>query len=276
MGKKLIVLLIAVVFAMAGASAEISNVEYQFVIEENGNTIVGMTIEGSGTFDMYLQEDVSEVRVEGGLYALEGNLLSVGIGNAKRTVVLYKTSLLTSKSGEDWVFFSELMNNESNIIRVAMPKNTITTETSQNAVIESGEFVKLRWENIESVELEYHFPPVFNSSEESNDKNVGGYYWLIGATLVLVVFVFVFRKKKPISGRKEQIFQTLGDNEVKIVRALLEMNGGGKRSIIEKKLGIAKSSLAAAINNLERKKILEVDREYSKHLIKLQDWFRKL
>ena len=52
--------------------------------------------------------------------------------------------------------------------------------------------------------------------------------------------------------------------------------GRMKRSKLERESGVSKSSLAASLKNLERKKIIEVDRTYASHYVRFTEWFNGL
>jgi len=49
-----------------------------------------------------------------------------------------------------------------------------------------------------------------------------------------------------------------------------------KRNKLERESKISKSSLANSLNNLEKKNILEIDKTYVVHTVKISDWFNKL
>src|SRR3989344_5360523 len=89
------------IFLINMASAEIQKSEYYFIIEENGNTVVGATFFGSGEITIPLQEDVQEINLEGGLYIMENNELTIAIEGTEKAVLVYQTNLLTEKSGEE-------------------------------------------------------------------------------------------------------------------------------------------------------------------------------
>lgn len=75
---------------------------------------------------------------------------------------------------------------------------------------------------------------------------------------------------------KAEVLKTLGQNELKVL-GLLEANGGElKRNVLEQDAGLAKSSLAATLKQLERKNIIEINRLSKVHLVKFSDWFRNL
>ena len=75
---------------------------------------------------------------------------------------------------------------------------------------------------------------------------------------------------------RQNILKTLPANENKITRILIENNGGIKRSKLERLSGISKSSLAASLKNLERKKIIQLDKTYKSHYVRLTKWFDEM
>ena len=74
----------------------------------------------------------------------------------------------------------------------------------------------------------------------------------------------------------KNLIKTLSDNEQKIVGLLAENNGEMKRNKLERASALAKSSLASALNQLERKNIVKVDKAYVTHYVRLTDWFKSL
>lgn len=256
-------------------SAEIENSEYYFIIEENGNTIVGITFYGSGEITIPIQEDVETLNLEGGLYIMENNTITIAIGSTEKAVLVYQTNLLTEKFGEDWRFSADFEEETEKKIIVAMPKETIVKQTNPSANVESGGFIKLTWTNPKNIIVDYSFLVTPLNKKTNNEI----YYIIVGIltlTLISVLFYLSKYKKHKISARQEQLLQTLTDNERKIIELMLASKKPVKRSFIEKKLELAKSSLAATLNNLERKKILEIDRTFSSHFIKLTEWFKKI
>ena len=273
--KYVILFFYFILFFVNTANAEIENSEYYFLIEENGNTIVGITLYGSGEITIPIQEDLETLNVEGGLYIMENNTLTIAVGSTEKAVLVYQTNLLTEKSGEDWKFSADFEEEiEKNVI-VAMLKETIVRQTNPSAIVESGDFIKLTWTNPKNIIVEYSF--LITPLKEDRNNNL--YYFIGGISALILISVFFYllkHKKYRISVRQEQLLQTLTDNERKIVELLLENKNPVKRSFIEKRLELAKSSLATTLNNLERKKILEIDRTFSSHFIKITDWFKKM
>ncbi len=338
MEKKAYLFFLFLILLSGEVIGEITNSEYYFVIQENGNTIVGINLIGSGELSIPLQEDVENIYVKGGLYIKDINKMTIAIGSTQSAAIVYQTALLTEKVNNEWSFSTRLEDQTNKTIIVALPSNAIIRASEPSAFIESGEIMKLYWENIPNnqINLNYSFPkevipideiPVnedknsdnnaikinnenikektdnnmkipinftdivdINTNKEDdrlmrvfakkNKKDSFNLYWIIlPIFFVLLLFYILFINKTKInkkSGRQMQVMQTLTKNETDIVDLLLSEKKLVKRSFMEKKLNIAKSSLAATLNNLERKKIIDIDRTYNSHTIKLTDWFNKL
>lgn len=261
------------IIIMAQVSAEIDKSEYYFIIEDNGNTVAAIQFQGSGEITLPIPKDVENLEVEGALYILEDDSITISTA-ADSSILLYKTSLFTEKTGEDWTFIPFLDNQTEKSVSIAMPEKMIIKTTNPNAQIESGEFLKLHFENPNEIQIIYHFPSteIQTNVKENNFLII----FLSISAGILIIVIFSIQKQKKISGRKEQILQTLTENETKVIKALLASSKPLKRKMLARKLDLAKSSLAATLNNLERKKIIEIDKTYPSHLIKLQEWFKKL
>jgi len=251
----------------------VDDIEYLVIIEDNGNVVVLITINGIGLFEIPIQEDVQSVDIEGGLYLIEDGTLEVVIGSTEKAVIVYQTSMLTSKNDGVWNFDINLINiGYEKTITVAMPANTVVTNTNPQGKIESGEIMKISWDNTENVFIEYYFQAV----DETTDLRPLCVI-LIGALALIAGYYLTTRRKKSANlSKKESIIETLSENEKKIVKILMDNDGRIKRSKLERTSEISKSSLAASLKNLERKKILEVDRTYASHYVKFTEWFNGL
>lgn len=75
---------------------------------------------------------------------------------------------------------------------------------------------------------------------------------------------------------QQNLMKTLSENERKVIGLLSAGNGEMKRNILERKSGLAKSSLASCLNMLERKKVLEIDKTSVVHFVRFTGWFREL
>ncbi len=84
------------------------------------------------------------------------------------------------------------------------------------------------------------------------------------------------KTKIKITQGMENVMKALTYNERVVVRILLEHDCMLRRNEIARGTGISKSSLAAALTKLEEKKIVEIDRTFIVHNVKLTNWFRSL
>ena len=57
---------------------------------------------------------------------------------------------------------------------------------------------------------------------------------------------------------------------------LLSSSGKARRNELERRSEVSKSSLAMALNRLEKRKIIEIDRTATTHFVKLSDYFLRL
>jgi hypothetical protein len=273
MAKKIIFYFFIFLFLITSVSAEINNSEYYIIIQENGNAIIAITLEGQGEITIPIQEDVETINLEGGLYIMEEDTATIAIGTTEKAVLVYKTAMLTQKSNNEWKFNMNLEQTTNKEIIIAMPETTTIKQTIPKTFLETGDFIKLHLENSNEIEIIYNFP-ILTNDEVDNNYNI--LYLITGILLIItIVLIYNLKSKNKISSRQEQILQTLTENESKIIKLLLESKKLLKRSFIEKKLEIAKSSLAATLTNLERKKLITINKTYTTHLIKLNDWFKK-
>ena len=270
------------------ASAMDSN--YDIIIEENGNGLVVIGLEGQGLITVPLQSDVTDIKVRGALYTINGNSVDISIGSTESAVVLYKTSFLTTKQQGTWNFNTNLIGTENEVINLYLPLNAIIINTEPQAQIELTNYTKITWNgDLESIEAEYKFPEINIDQEETNNKIKLGWIILIIIIIVFIIIttlIFLPKKKKEAEKKievhkekksnKENIIKTLSNNESLIVNIMLEHKGEIKRNNLEKESKLAKSSLANTLNNLERKNIVEINKDYTTHFVKFTRWFNEL
>lgn len=79
-----------------------------------------------------------------------------------------------------------------------------------------------------------------------------------------------------VTAGMENIMNTLTENELKIVKILIKHKGELRRNEISRGTGISKSSLSAALNRLEDKKIVKIDRTFTVHTVKITGWFKTI
>jgi len=263
-------LLILVLLLLPVASALDS--EYNIIVEDNGNALVIINLEGSGLVNIPLQKDVDDVKVKGALYKINDQSIDVSIGSTQEAVELYKTAYLTTKLNDQWKFKLDLINNT--MTTVALPNYVIVSETKPNAFIEELNYTKIVFQDTNSIEISYKFPDdiIIEPDEHRNYL-----LWIINLGFVIIVALgasgYILRNKK---SNKKNVIKTLSHNERKVINTLLENKGAIKRNDLERKTKLAKSSLANTLNMLERKKIIEIDKTYTTHFVKFTRWFNGL
>lgn len=83
-------------------------------------------------------------------------------------------------------------------------------------------------------------------------------------------------KEIKITPGMENVMKGLTENERKIVKILLHHGIELRASEISRGAQISKSSLHFALNKLEEKKIVEIDKTFSSHTIRLTEWFKTI
>jgi len=255
-----------------------SALEYSIIIEDNGNTLVIIHIEGSGLMKIPLQQDVEEVKVKGALYTLNQDGIDVSIGSTQKAAVLYKTTMLTQKD-DSWSFNIDLIENCSAI--VLMPKNTKVLGTIPKALIEDANYTKIFFDNTNTIAIDYEFQKELSDEVIPDDEQMNNatpnrsvsYLWLM-IIPAIGIGAFIYLKSK--KSNKRYVLQTLSSNEKLVVQTLLENKGGMRRNLLERKTKLAKSSLANTLNILERKKIIEIDKSSTTHFVRFMRWFDEL
>ncbi|MBD3304357.1 hypothetical protein GF343_04370 [Candidatus Woesearchaeota archaeon] len=249
---------------------------YSVMVQESGNSIVLASLEGSGLHNIELPADaVPEVR--GALYLQEGNVLSLSIGSTEKAIVAYQTGTFTSKDNT-W----KLSINLGGPAKVSFPKSANILSISPQAFVTETDVKTIEFPEgsaeiayqIENINLQSYLD---NLDEHKFEKIVT---YVVLTALFLILFAglyFVVRRPKKVkeskTSHKNNVLKTLSNNEKKVVQILLDNNNEAKRSQIERESKIAKSSLASTLAQLENKKMVEVDKTYTTHFVKLQPWF---
>ncbi len=283
--KQFVVLLTLLIIAMP-ACADLS-ANYNIVVQENGNSMVVLVVKGIGTINVPLPLDVKSPAVRGALYVQSTNGVDVSIDAEGTSTIVYKTALLTNRAGKTWDFMLDLPNFSTASIIVAIPSDTdVLSTTPQAAISQVDENKNIIWdikpESDTSVSAQYIFTEKQGLSAVPGEstKDVVIKVAVLTVLIVLILFgLYVWsrsRKGMLYSSGKQNVLKTLSGNETKIVSMLLQNDGGLQRNRLERESGIPKSSLASALQNLEKKNVLSVDRSYSVHYVELTEWFKKL
>lgn len=255
-------------FLFSLSSALVQGVDYSIVVKDHGQTVVIGELGSHTRVNLTVPNDAI-VKGKGALYLLEQKgyekLISAYTGSVTKGIIAYSTQSYTTKSGEIWTVSIDL--KDATKVDVVLPKEANVRLTNPKAVIDGNTVSFIGTDN---VFIEYQFVDRFS---------IGTDFLLIGIAgifggLILFGGYFVFRN--PRKDAKDNVIKTLPKIERRILDELIASKGNIKRNYLEKKTKISKSSLANALNNLEKKGIVEIDKSFTVHTVKFSEWFRKL
>lgn len=260
----------ALVMLLAGALAVTAN--YNVVVAENGNSLVAIALSGQGEVSVPLPIDATPT-VSGALYVNTANGIDLTVSSSGTANVLYQSSTLTEK-GESWQFSLELSDAAKNSVTLSLPSSaTVGTTTPKAEIANVGGSTNVIWGSAAgTVGAEYSFggTPAAPPKRESADN--GWLLYLIVAIAIIAAVAAWLRLKKKA---RDKVLNTLSGNERKVMHLLAE-SGGMRRNELEHKSGLAKSSLASTLAQLEKRNLAVVDRGNTVHFVRPSDWFNSL
>jgi uncharacterized membrane protein len=287
MNKTLFLLLFAIALSASEAV-------YTVDIDRSGSSAAVLSLEGTGSAALLLPPDAKNFRIVGGSFEIANQTAIVTTGKSGFTTFSFSTDLLTTKTPTGWKL--EFSPPESAAVRIYMPAySTIENSFPQPKKVSSADsriFVELEYSRSVLVyyRLEEPLPEEKSDSLVIFAAAVVIAAAAIGVSLLLrsrpqkIVVetkngVAIAEEKKPtleITPGKKEMMETFNENDLKIVNYLVSCQGKSRRNELERKSGISKSSLAMALNRLEKRKIVEIDRTATTHFVKLSDYFLKL
>lgn len=297
----LLIIMIPVVTAFEQNETEMTG-NYSIIVEDNGNALVSLGIQGSGTINLNLPLDVVSPVVNGALYIQAPNGIDISVGTSRKARVVYQTSLLTTKPSESWTFEMEIPEFTSSSVFITFPENIEIVQTTPTALIShTDDATELIWnldpQMDDTLKLQYRFvkhtprasqvpvvlvdemPDIPGDPTIEHTANYKSIQYSFGFLLVVLMALsyYTYQSKSRHSSKgMEDVMKTLTENEKYIVETLLENNGEMKRNKLEKTSGLAKSSLASTLYRLEERNILNVDKSGVIHYVWLTDWFKSL
>ncbi len=293
--KQLVVL--AVVLALMPIGASALSASYDIVVGDFGDSFVVVNIDGSGEIELPLPADVQRLNVEGALYAkTETGDLALYVGKTGSASVTYETSIYTAKTGKVWTFSAYVPAGAAKDVNAYLPKDADISNVQPSGKTEQlSNSEKIIWQLAPSqteVSANYFMASAPRTAIGNAVLLFIGILILVGifgAVILLKQDFFknpmapqpVVKKAKKtdnekISKGKKDVIKTLTDNETKIVDLLIANKGTLKRNKLEFESRISKSSLAAALANLERRNVVQIDRARTVHVVEFSEWFRKL
>ena len=279
MNKMLFALLMLVSMAFASLT-------YTVDTDRAGFSSVTLALTNENSAEVPLPQDAQNFRIVGGTYEISNNTATISSGSSGITTFSFTSSTLTAKINSVWkLSFSPPQNS---MVIVYMPAFAVIEQSDPQPIKVSSQDSRtsLEFDSSDAVEVMYGLEEI-PEAEGSGipDANILIIAIVLAAAAIIIALIPRQKlsskpaEKKPTmqmtSGKKEMM-ETFNENDKKIVNCLLRQGGKSKRNDLERKTGISKSSLAMAINRLEKRKIIEIDRGSTTHFVKLSEYFLKL
>lgn len=266
--------IIAIVFLLQIAPV-LAQTEYRYSVQQTGETEV--FIQTERTLQIKLPADVTEP------FVTEGKLSATALVPTGTATLKYTTSYYTRKQDGVWYFKTEVKS--PNTIKLTLPQSVHVVLSEPRAQLEKEENWTLNWQNTSgTIEVAYVRTNQAETSIAPASKSFEFSYSAL--ILILLGFAVIYlatrqrknkeRTKPDLTEGQMNVIRAANPNEATALTLLLRHNGHMKRNILEKESKLSKSSLASTLKNLERKNIVEIDRSFFVHYIKLTDWFKDL
>jgi uncharacterized membrane protein len=280
------------VFAMLIVSLAAAEHVFTVDIDRGGSVSATLSIQGDESVAVPLAADSRDFRIVGGDYSISNGSAMVRPGKSGITTFSFTSSLFTSKSGDTWKVV--LTPPEGSSTRIYLPEYASLGDSSPApaSVSASGYSARVDYRPVERISLSY----VLGSAPQSSDQPAPLGQYVLGAaallSLAMIVASYIYFRKKPASGArseekgakpsldmtsgKKAMMETMNENDRVIVGLLLGAEGKMRRNELERRSGVSKSSLAMALNRLEKRKIIGLDRTSTTHFVRLSDYFLSL
>lgn len=275
MNKALLLLMVLMSSAFA---SELLTID----VDRSGQSSVVLSLESEESATIALPQDASNFRIVGGSYETSNGTATVSSGQAGFTTFSFSSSALTTKTTDGWKLLFTASNTSTAV--VYMPAHAVISSSSPKPLKVSADDSR--------TSLEFAGGPItleYVLGELPEPKTSDSSYLLFAAGLLgiaIVAAAYLVRGKQQTTKEKKsslgmtpgknEMMQTFNENDKTIVNYLLSCEGKSRRNDLERKTSISKSSLAKAINRLEKRRIIEIDRSATTHFVKLADYFLKL
>jgi uncharacterized membrane protein len=294
-------LLLGILLASVSSAALIYTVD----TDRSGFSSVTLSMQGGGTVQVALPDDASDFRIVGGSYQVINGTAIVNPGSSGFTTFSFTSSLFTSKTTDGWRLAFDPPDGAT--VDVYMPpySNIDNPFPTPNSISADSSRTLIEFDKPQLVTVYYRLGQTPAAQPADNSS----LFMMIAVALVAVAIISaavilkmpnriqtIIQTPAPsgtqgtqpppaspaktptldmTSGKKEMM-ETFNENDLKIVDYLISVEGKSRRNELERKTGISKSSLAMAINRLEKRKIIEIDRTSTTHFVKLSDYFLRL
>jgi hypothetical protein len=252
---------------------------YNVVLDEDGSAIVTLVVSGKGTINVPMPLDVRSPAVRDALYVKAKNGVDVSIDAEGQSTIVYKSSLLTYRSGDSWTFRMDLPKFDSASVVVYVPYTASVIETDPNtAVSQVGRSKNMIWnvkpEDTSYVAAEYSFLKTdLSQSGESSMKNAA---LTVAITLLIglgIIWVVRWGGGK-LSGRQREALGALTADERLVAQAILKSDGIDEGELTVR-LKMPEAQVQSIVRGLEGKKIILVERGEGAASIRLSEWFKR-
>lgn len=287
------------------ATATLAEPSYQFTIYQSGEAIVVISnIAGETTFP--LPPDVLTPDIVQGRYVNTEEGITVLPDPTESAKLQYSSAHYTTKEDGIWYFGAAIAN--SSAVEIILPSQVKVVQARPRPTIRKDTILTMTWD---AVSEKIAFSYVFMGEEKDNKTLSNQLLPLIITAILAIVFLIAatyitlwYRKRKgvqqsqqppalssavsstsspkiipeeaTISDGQMNLLRAANENEAVVLRVILRHNGHIKRNALEKEAELSKSSLASSLHNLEKKKILSIDRTFHTHYITLSKWFKEL
>lgn len=267
---------------------------YSVDIDRSGSASVTVSLESMETVSVPLPPDASNFRIVGGSYGIANSTAIVSSGQTGFASFSFSTSAFTSKEASGWRLM--VLPPPGASVRIYLPPYSSITSSDPQPGLVSMENSRLVFHSAyaKTVSISYALDAIPAQQGSDSDEII-----IVAAVLIAVIAIAAYlirarqqpvqqpasqppaqaAEKKPtleITKGKKEMMETFNENDTKVVNHLISVNGKCRRNELERKSGISKSSLAMALNRLERRKIVEIDRTSTTHFVKLADYFLRL
>jgi uncharacterized membrane protein len=268
-----------------------ASLTYTVDIDRSGFSSVTLSLEDEQEANITLPEDARNLRIVGGSYSKINDTALVRAGKTGFATFSFSSDALTSKTDSTWklLFFPPARSTTLiymppyATVEDSFPQPRRVSAEDSRTLLETGHSKNITvYYRLEEQPL-----PVAESDMPA--------FYILAAAIVLasaaVVVSIILRggtlmpsrqkkaERKPtlgITAGKKDMMETFNGNDTKIVVFLLSNKGKSRRNELERETGISKSSLAMALNRLEKREVIEIDRTSTTHFVKLSERFLKL
>ncbi len=278
--------------ALLAVSSVFAASTYTIDVARSGIASVTLSLDSGDAVEVGLPADAYDFRIVGGSYSISGGNATVTAGPSGLAVFSFTSSALTAKTDSGWkLSFSPPEGAE---VRIYAPPYAVLGEVFPRPESVASDGSRLVIETPYSRQITAYYK-LEEQPQAPEQQEILLPLAIIASALVLAAAFLHGRKSQAampaplvrpaaaerppgleMSAGKREMMETFNANDLKIVNRLLECGGKSRRNELERRSEISKSSLAMALNRLEKRKIIEMDRTATTHFVRLSDYFLRL